>query len=663
MRITRLLIALLLLTLSLTARATEPSSVIVAVDGKNYYLHTVVRGDTLYSLSKAYQVTTQEIVESNENLTASTLKAGNKLLIPFKELTSREEGEDDKRRYRIHTVVGGETLHSIARSYKISIATLTEDNPDVDATHMAIGTELRIRRSEIGYSTTSEIEAESKSLEQPVATVPQPAVEKSSTAEAQSVTVDGVPQHVVQPGDTLYSLARQYGISSREILNLNNLKSHREIKVGMTLIVGSNVEVSDSAQSAEEGGNADVRSDSNKENENITEYLIAEQDAANEGQNIFLGDGHSGDINPVDVEFLPLASHHTLKVALMLPFHVRDNKINPNYVDLYKGVLLAMEHLKKDGYSIELSVFDTRSSASNIADIVNFEPGFMDAQLIIGPVHEGELRHVLSHAEANDVPVVTPLADMESLQSPVLFQLQAEERHRYDKLSELFDGSREVVTIYAGSNDWDYATEVLSKCDTLQRRGLNYVFDRESFFYDRAADGSNGEEVNFEELMRSPEKRLFVVVASNEIDVDRILTTISSTKASIAGRGLSYGDYTVLGNRKWLNMKNIDRQSFFKNSVVFVVPYHAKRNDEAIRYFDGRYIAAYGTLPSMFSYRGYDAAMIFCRKMFTGIDSTISEELFCPLTTPYRFEFEDGLYVNTEWTTEHYLSNFTILSK
>jgi hypothetical protein len=110
-------------------------------------------------------------------------------------------------------------------------------------------------------------------------------------------------------------------------------------------------------------------------------------------------------------------------------------------------------------------------------------------------------------------------------------------------------------------------------------------------------------------------------------------------------------------------MKNIDRQSFFKNNVLFVVPYHAKRNDETIRCFDGRYIEAYGTLPSMFAYRGYDAAMIFCRKMFTGLDPNFSEEYFCPLTTPYRFSFEDGIYVNTEWTTEHYHTNFTIESR
>lgn len=654
MRKIGLLIASLLLFVSIVARASEPSSVIVAVEGKNYYLHSVVRGDTLYSLAKAYKLTEHDIMACNENLTAATLKVGDKLLIPYKELSSEGKVNGEDKRYLIHTVAEGETMHAIARKYKIVFATLMEDNPNVDATHMSIGMKIRVRRSEMGYSTTSEIDKEVQKSDAKVAEARAESKTQESVAQESDPKTVHPAEYVVQSGDTLYTIAQQFGLSSRQLLKLNGLKNQRDIKVGMTLIVA----VSQPEVPAEQPASEQIAS------ETVPDVDATEEQASVDEQNsIFVGEDYDSGISHIDVEFPPLALHHTLKVALMLPFHVRDNKINPNYVDLYKGVLLAMEDLKQEGLAIELAVFDTCSSATTITDIVNFEPGFMDAQLIIGPVHEDELRHVLNHAEANEVPVVTPLADMEALRSPVLFQLQAEESHRYDKIEEVLKSNREVVTIYAGSNDWDYATEVASKLGDMPRRSLNYHFDRESFFYNRMADGTNGEEVIMEDLMRSETEKLFVVVASNETDVDRILTTLSSTKASIAGRGLTYGNYLVLGNRKWINMKNIDRQSFFKNNVLFIVPYHAKRNDEIIRHFDGRYVEAYGTLPSMFSYRGYDAAMIFCRKMYTGIDATISDELFCPLTTPYCFQFEDGLYVNTEWTTEHYHSNFTIESK
>ena len=58
------------------------------------------------------------------------------------------------------------------------------------------------------------------------------------------------------------------------------------------------------------------------------------------------------DIKPVEVAFPPLSMHHTLNVALMLPFHM-NNKVNPYFVDFYRGVLLAMKDLKEQGYDIE----------------------------------------------------------------------------------------------------------------------------------------------------------------------------------------------------------------------------------------------------------------------------------------------------------------------
>jgi hypothetical protein len=109
----------------------------------------------------------------------------------------------------------------------------------------------------------------------------------------------------------------------------------------------------------------------------------------------------------------------------------------------------------------------------------------------------------------------------------------------------------------------------------------------------------------------------------------------------------------VVGNREWLKMTNIDSDIFFHNDVIFVVPYYANRIDEAVRLFDGRYITSYNALPSRTSYRGYDAAMIFCRMMYEGFEGFLGKTL-TPLTTPYRFEYLDGSYTNTNWVRQHY---------
>ena len=622
-----LLIAALFVAISV-AFATEPQ--VVVFNGKKYVAHTIVSGDTLYSLSKAYGVTEDDIIKaameiSGETLSASQLKLGEKLFIPKKD-EDKKKTKRSKSAYRTHIVERGQTLYSIAKSYKISVAILEEDNPTVDAAALAPGTELNIRRSEMGYATTDEIERVER--------------ERGATIEV------GEGYHEVKPGETVFSLSRRYGFSEKEFLELNNLSSP-VIKAGMVVRVAKSTEKSEIVDASKSVVADTTANDRRSFGEWIEDLFTADEVA------------DSVELKPVDVEFLTLGRHNTLNVALMLPFHIRD-KANSNYVDFYKGVLLAMEDLKAEGYSIDLSVYDTEHSAQKIKELVDYEDGLLDSHLIIGPVYEDELRYVLDLAEDNNIPVVSPLADIEGIKSPVLFQMQSEESYKYDKFSDVLDGSRELVMIYASSNDTAFAEEIKAEAKQASMRELNFVFNRESYFYNRNADGSNGAFVDIKEYMRTQSAKAYVIVADRDTDIDRILTTLSSTRASIVDRGFNVGNYMIIGNRKWSRLANIERQSFFRNNVAFLVPYHAKRSDRAIRIFDGRYIAAYNTLPSMYSYRGYDAAMIFCRKMYEGIGRDIENELFMPLTTPYRFSYIDGVYVNTEWTLEQYTDHFRI---
>ena len=622
-----LLIAALFVAISV-AFATEPQ--VVVFNGKKYVAHTIVSGDTLYSLSKAYGVTEDDIIKaameiSGERLSASQLKLGEKLFIPKKD-EDKKRTKRSKSAYRTHIVERGQTLYSIAKSYKIPVAILEEDNPTVDAAALAPGTELNIRRSEMGYATTDEIERVER--------------ERGATIEV------GEGYHEVKPGETVFSLSRRYGFSEKEFLELNNLSSP-VIKAGMVVRVAKSTEKSEIVDASK----SVVADTTANDRRSFGEWI----------EDLFTGDevADSVELKPVDVEFLTLGRHNTLNVALMLPFHIRD-KANSNYVDFYKGVLLAMEDLKAEGYSIDLSVYDTEHSAQKIKELVDYEDGLLDSHLIIGPVYEDELRYVLDLAEDNNIPVVSPLADVEGIKSPVLFQMQSEESYKYDKFSDVLDGSRELVMIYASSNDTAFAEEIKAEAKQASMRELNFVFNRESYFYNRNADGSNGAFVDIKEYMRTQSAKAYVIVADRDTDIDRILTTLSSTRASIVDRGFNVGNYMIIGNRKWSRLANIERQSFFRNNVAFLVPYHAKRSDRAIRIFDGRYIAAYNTLPSMYSYRGYDAAMIFCRKMYEGIGRDIENEVFMPLTTPYRFSYIDGVYVNTEWTLEQYTDHFRI---
>lgn len=114
----------------------------VRYGGKVFYTHIVQSRQTLYSISKAYNVTLQEIYDANPTLHLETegLKKDQIILIPIKEDTGRKpqpsaaaaesekpvvksekaQEEDGSAEYFTHRVKWFEDLTSIARKYTVS---------------------------------------------------------------------------------------------------------------------------------------------------------------------------------------------------------------------------------------------------------------------------------------------------------------------------------------------------------------------------------------------------------------------------------------------------------------------------------------------------------------------------------------------------------------
>ena len=146
----RLCVAVLLTVWGLCALAAEKSGIIVSINGTKYYIHTVQAGETLYGLSKTYAVGERVIVENNPE-TAAGLKAGTNLKIPYVASLAEQMPEKKLRRtFTKHYVAKGETLYGISREYEIPIQTIIEDNPSLDPIRLRPGERILIRKKKIG---------------------------------------------------------------------------------------------------------------------------------------------------------------------------------------------------------------------------------------------------------------------------------------------------------------------------------------------------------------------------------------------------------------------------------------------------------------------------------------------------------------------------------
>ena len=92
--------------------------------------------------------------------------------------------------------------------------------------------------------------------------------------------------------------------------------------------------------------------------------------------------------------------------------------------------------------------------------------------------------------------------------------------------------------------------------------------------------------------------------------------------------------------------------------------YHIDRANPTISIFSKQYVKAFGSLPSLYAYRGYDAAMVFIRSLYGDIKHGLEGTYLQPLQTPYTFvESNRGIRINREWVRVNYNSNFTITAE
>lgn len=593
--------ALLTLAWGLSALAGGKSTTIVYINGAKYYIHTVQAGETLYGLSKTYGVGEKVIVENNPAL-ARGLKTNVNIKIPY--VAEAPEVKSDRKlrkSFDFHYVEKGETLYAISRRFQIPVNTLLEDNPNLDPLHMRLGERILVRRKQIGSEDEAGTQQQWEKYRQSL----------NSVADA------GTSYHIVHPGETFYSLSRRFGISEEELSRLNNGLKPADLKAGAMIVIPG-------------------------------EGVLP--DAASETEDSLMKDSLPGfdDVEPI--EFRALRRGEPLNVALLLPLAV-NGQPNGNYLEFYQGFLMGLDSVRQQaGISVNVELFNTARDTARIREIVG-DRSFRKANLIVGPVYEEGLGPVVRFAEEKHIPVVSPLANIEHTNSDVLFQLAPDPDRKYDKVRDLVAADKRVTLIYTSTVDREFEREILALLG-------NRTCERYNYRYQQGSKDSG----DLTPLLENDADNVFVILSNNEVDVDRILAGLASADTSITSRGHAAPRFTVLGNARWNRFNNLDRAIFFKDRVVFISTYHAKRDSEIVKNFDSSYLRAFGMLPTLFSYRGYDTALIFAPAMYGDIEYDLEDHRYMPLQTTYLFNQPAGRanHVNNNWTRVNYHTDFTI---
>lgn len=179
--------------------------------------HKVVKGDVLGTIARRYK-TTVDAIKSVNRLKNHNIRIGQVLLVPSAAITMPEYTSSQDLMYgygkkkpgagtQYHTVRSGDNLWTIARRYDTSVKSLTRLNNISAKTLLKPGQKLLVSNKSSAI------------------------VNKTVVAE------NGLHKLVyqIQSGDTLYSIANRFRLSTKDILSWNSVKDASYIHPGQSL--------------------------------------------------------------------------------------------------------------------------------------------------------------------------------------------------------------------------------------------------------------------------------------------------------------------------------------------------------------------------------------------------------------------------------------------
>jgi len=174
--------------------------------------HRVQPGDTVSALAHRYGSSTSAIVQANGLNDRALIVIGQTLTIPT---SSGSSTSKQVAAGGTHTVAAGDTVWDLARRYGTTVSAIIKANDLGSGAVIRIGQKLTIDGASGGTDAGS----------------------SSAGATTVASTTTSATSHTVKSGDTVWDLARRYGVSVSSITKANGLGSAAVIRVGQSLSI------------------------------------------------------------------------------------------------------------------------------------------------------------------------------------------------------------------------------------------------------------------------------------------------------------------------------------------------------------------------------------------------------------------------------------------
>lgn len=385
-----------------------------------YFLHTVTKGQSLYSISSMYNVTIDDIVRLNPG-SDKQIREGAALKIP-------QATNNNSEKPVFHTIQAGETLYRLSVKYNITTQAICQANPGLSTENFRTGQVIIIP-----------VKSETKQVQD----VPQATKKEEETIVNMN---DWKDMHKVERKETIFSISREYGITEEELIAANPELKKGKLKKGTFLFIpyGKNEK-----QAQQQETTTPVKELTNEEAFSQNEELKK------------------------DIK--------TIKAAVLLPFMAgsstnQDEQLR--MVEYYEGFLMAVDSLKKQGVSIDLYTYDTKGKTATTNNILA-KKEMKEMDIIFGPANTQDIDALAAFADKNNIRLVVPFAPKvdEVFKNPHIYQVNTPQSYLYSEVYEHFTrkfSDCNVIFLNASNGDREKDDFIKGLKTELRNDGISY---------------------------------------------------------------------------------------------------------------------------------------------------------------------------------------------
>jgi LysM repeat protein len=590
----------------------------VLIQGCYYFIHTVRKGQTFYSICKAYGVSQEIVLQNNPGINPDALSEGQALRIPdiAQEVVtdSREEKPKEDKRFYYHTVKPGQTVYFLSRKYDVPEAWIYQFNP----------------------------EAREKISAGQVIIIPK---KKSFESILASADTSEFWYYTVKEMDTLYSLSKQFGVSVATIINENpqlqdGLKAGTVIKIRKQAALEADTLTSDSTKLI------------------IPETICYEEPVKKRELKVALLLPFFSDLSFEE----PMESSESDNYEISEnPVKMQQLSIGRSFFEFYEGFLLALDSLKKTGSLVKLYVYDTKRDTLKTLKIIS-ELYSIQPDLIIGPVFSDEVKLVGQFARNQGINLISPLSTRSELimENPNIVQVVPPEETEYKLFAQYLSKYKNNPVILFRDDD----SVSLKQTWKLKKELLAY-FENDSLWNplnlrDYKINDSTIRKLG--KILKHDADNIIIIASDKEPDVSELIG-----KLFLFSRVYKL---TIFGMPAWQVWKRVDINYFHIMQMQYYTPFYIDYNNKLVRDFIRKCRNMYGFEPYEvttkgynFSMLGYDIGFYFIsalEKYGRNFTPCLNSTGISSLLTPFCFVKTGEGYSNQTIRIIKYNSDFTV---